>query len=124
MVSNDIISDFIYVDDDMAPNAHYWSESVEGTEDMAILPQEAFIWFQDPKFVKDLLNTMDDKWENPMRKDITIIKTLTQNNTDIRTTIAHLQRTADRNKVQAYSTLATMNKQRRMRKFDQVLLTR
>ena len=77
MVSNNITSDFIYVDDDMAPDAHYWSESVEGTEDMAILPREAFIWFQDPKFVKDLLNAMDDKWENPMRKDITIIETLT-----------------------------------------------
>ena len=76
MVSNDIASDFIYVDDDMAPDAHYWSESVEGTKDMAILPREAFIWFQDPKFVKDLLNATDDKWENPMRKDITIIETL------------------------------------------------
>jgi len=91
---------------------------------MAILPREAFIWFQDPKFVKDLLNATDDKWENPMRKDITIIETLARNDADIRSTIAHLQRTADQNKVQAYSTLSTMNKQRRMRKFDRVLLTR
>jgi len=59
----------------------------------------------------------------PHVQRITIIETLAQNDANIRTTIAHLQRTADRNKVQAYSTLSTMNKQRRMRKFDQVLLT-
>jgi len=95
MISNDITSDFIYVDDDMAPDAHYWSESVEGTEDMAILPHEAFIWFQDPKFIKDLLNATDDKWENPMCKDITIIETLARNDTDIHVTAESLSRYGD-----------------------------
>jgi len=88
MVSNNSTTDYIYVDDDMAPNAHYWSESVEGTEDMAIMPREAFLWFQDPKFVKDLLNATDNKWENPMHKDITLIETLAQNDADVCATIA------------------------------------
>ena len=66
MVSNNSTTDYIYIDNDMAPDAHYWSKSVEGTEDMAILPREAFVWFQNPKFVKDLLNAMDNKWETPI----------------------------------------------------------
>ena len=75
--------------------AYKAAESVEGTEEMAILPCEAFVWFQDPKFVKDLLNATDDKWENPMHKDITIIETLARNDADIHATIAQLQQTAN-----------------------------
>jgi len=97
MVSNNTSnpSEFVYIDDDMAPDAHYWAENVEGTEDIAILPREAFTWFQDPKFAEDLIKATDEKWDNPMGKDVVLVESLARNDADIRATIARLQQTAD-----------------------------
>jgi len=114
-------SEFVYVDDDMAPDAHYWAENVEGTKDIAILPREAFTWFQDPKFAEDLIKATDERWDNPMGKDIILIESLARNDADIRATIARLQQTADRNKALAYTTLSAINNRTRMRKFNRVI---
>lgn len=123
MVSNDNSnpSEFVYVDDDMSPNAHYWAENVEGTEDIAILPREAFTWFQDPKFAEDLIKATDERWDNPMGKDVILVESLARNDADIRATIARLQQTADRNKALAYTTLSAINNRTRMRKFNRVI---
>jgi len=93
MVSNNNsnTSEFVYIDDDMAPDAHYWAENVEGTEDIAILPREAFTWFQDPKFAEDLIKATDERWDNPMGKDVILVESLARNDADIRATIARLQ---------------------------------
>jgi len=53
-------SEFTYINDDMAPDAHYWAENVEGTEDVAITPGKALVWFQDPTFIQDLLKATDE----------------------------------------------------------------
>jgi len=117
MISN-TTSEFIYIDNDMTPDAHYWAENVEGTEDVAITPGEALIWFQDLTFVQNLLKATDEGWEIPMGKDIIMIETLAQNDTTIWATIAGLQKTADQNKALAYKTLGKINKRTRMRKFN------
>jgi len=123
MVSNNS-TEFIYIDDNMAPDAHYWAENVEGTEDVAITPSEALIWFQDPTFIQSLLKAMDESWEIPMGKDIIMIETLARNDASIRATIAGLQKTADQNKALAWKTLGEINKRHRMRKFNRVIETR
>jgi len=123
MVSN-THSEFVYIDDDMTPDAHYWAENVEGTEDVAITPSEALIWFQDPTFVQNLLKATDEGWEIPMGKDIIMIETLARNDASIWVTIAGLQKTADQNKALAYKTLGEINKRNRMRKFNRVIETR
>jgi len=126
MVSNNNSnpSEFVYIDDDMSPDAHYWAENVEGTEEIAILPREAFTWFQDPKFAKNLIKATDERWDNPMGKDIVLVESLARNDADIRATIARLQQTADRNKALAYTTLNAINHRTRMRKFNRVIETR
>jgi len=123
MVSNNSTK-FIYIDDNMAPDAHYWAENVEGTEDVAITPGEALIWFQDPTFVQSLLKATDESWEIPMGKDIIMIEALARNDASIRATIAGLQKTADQNKALAWKTLGEINKRHRMRKFNRVIETR
>jgi len=117
MVSN-TASEFIYIDDDMAPDAHYWAENVEGTEDVTITPSEALIWFQDPTFVQDLLKATDKRWDIPMDKDIVLVETLARNDASIWATIASLQKTVDQNKALAWKTLGNINKRNRMRKFN------
>jgi len=123
MVSNNNSkpSEFVYINDDMSPDAHHWAQNIEGTEDIAIKPREAFAWFQDPAFVQTLLKATDDRWENPMRKDLILIESLALNNADVRATIARLQKTADRNKALAWKTLEDINKRTRMRKFNWVI---
>jgi len=123
MISN-TTSEFIYIDDDMTPDAHYWAENVEGTEDVAITPGEALIWFQDPTFVQNLLKATDEGWEIPMGKNIIMVETLARNDASIRATIAGLQKTADQNKALAYKTLGEINKRTQMRKFNRVIETR
>jgi len=59
MTSNNT-SEFIYIDDDMSPDAHHWAQNVEPTDDTSIKPGEAFAWFQDPTFVQNLLKATDD----------------------------------------------------------------
>jgi len=123
MVSNNNSkpSEFIYINDDMSPNAHHWAQNIEGTKDIAIKPREAFAWFQDPAFVQTLLKATDDRWENPMHKDLILIESLALNNADVRATIARLQKTTDRNKALAWKTLEDINKRTRMRKFNRVI---
>jgi len=123
MVTKSNSSEFIYVDDDMSHDAQYWAQNVEGTDDIAIQPREAFTWFQDPEFVRNLIKATDERWENLMGKDIILVKTLARNDADIRATIARLQQTADRNKTLALSTLEAINKRTRMRKFNRVIET-
>lgn len=123
MTSNNT-SEFTYIDDDMLPEAYYWAQNVEGTDDIAIKPGEAFAWFQDPTFVQNLLKATDENWDNPMGKDIILVETLARNDADIRATIARLQKTVDRNKALAWNTLDAMNKRNRMRKFNRVIETR
>jgi len=114
-------SEFVYVNNDMSPDAHYWAKNVEGTEDIAILPREAFTWFQDPKFAEDLIKATDERWDNPMGKDVILVESLARNDVDIRATIAQLQQTTDRNKALAYTTLSAINNRTRMRKFNRVI---
>jgi len=123
MVSNNS-TEFIYIDDDMVLDAHYWAENVEGTKDVAITPGEALTWFQDLTFVQNLLKATDESWEIPMGKDIIMIKTLARNDASIRATIAGLQKTTDQNKALAWKTLGDVNKRHRMRKFNRVIETR
>jgi len=120
MVSN-TASEFVYIDDNMAPDAHYWAENMEGTEDVAITPSEALVWFQDPTFVQDLLKATDEQRDIPMDKDIVLVKTLTRNDASIRATIASLQKTVDQNKALAWKTLGDINKRNHMQKFNRVI---
>jgi len=53
-------SKFVYIDNNMSPDAHHWAQTVEGTDDIAIKPGEAFAWFQDPTFVQALLKATDN----------------------------------------------------------------
>jgi len=53
-------SEFVYIDDDMSPNAHHWAQNIEATKDVAIKPAEAPTWFQDPTFVQTLLKATDN----------------------------------------------------------------
>ena len=117
-------SEFTYIDDDMALDAHYWAENVEGTEDVAITPSEALTWFQDLTFVQNLLKATDERWENSMGKDIILVETLARNDTNIWAAIATLQKTADQNKALAWKTLSDINKRNHMRKFNRVIKTR
>jgi len=82
MVSNNS-TEFIYINDNMVPDAHYWAENMEGTEDISITPGEALVWFQDPTFVQSLLKATDENWEIPMGKDIIMIETLARNDASI-----------------------------------------
>ena len=97
---------------------------MEGTEDVAITPSEALIWFQDPTFVQDLLKATDEQWDIPMDKDIVLVETLARNDASIRATIASLQKTVDQNKALAWKTLGDIYKRNRMRKFNRVIETR